>query len=135
MVLVYHNISGMMQEEGPTEEEAAALLTLEQRARETAVQENSYWHDMVLTCYKSRLYKGVRCRSPALAARAPRAPAPGSASMHAAKAPQGLWGRLQVLRMLGLGRVQPQPYSVGWTTLRSSFTECSSLARDLNITL
>lgn len=48
------------QEEGPTEEEAEALLTLEQRAYETAVQENSYWHDQALTCYKSRLYQGVR---------------------------------------------------------------------------
>ncbi len=48
------------QEEGPTEEEAEALLTLEQRAYETAVQENSYWHDQALTCYKSRLFQGVR---------------------------------------------------------------------------
>ncbi|KAK9846440.1 hypothetical protein WJX81_003803 [Elliptochloris bilobata] len=47
-----------LQEEGPSEEEAVALLTLEQRAQETAVQENSYWHDRALTYYKSRLFQG-----------------------------------------------------------------------------
>jgi hypothetical protein len=54
------------QAEGPSEEEAAALLTLEQRARETALQENGYWHDKALTCYKSRLFQGVRTRPAAL---------------------------------------------------------------------
>ena len=47
------------QAEGPTEEEVKTILTLEARLHETSILENSFWHDMAVTSYQSRLYHKV----------------------------------------------------------------------------
>jgi hypothetical protein len=39
----------------------ATLLTLEQREWETSIQENTYWHDTLVSGYKSRTYHLVHC--------------------------------------------------------------------------
>lgn len=40
------------------------LLTLEQREWETLIQENSYWHDTLVSGYKSRTYWLVSTSAP-----------------------------------------------------------------------
>ncbi|KAL2635876.1 hypothetical protein R1flu_007355 [Riccia fluitans] len=47
-----------LQEEGPTEEDVATVLELEQRTYENGQQENGFWLDRLLRAYQSRVYTG-----------------------------------------------------------------------------
>lgn len=47
-----------LQEEGPSIEDAMAVLEIEQRAHENGLQENYYWLDRILRSYQSRIYSG-----------------------------------------------------------------------------
>ncbi|KAG6556881.1 hypothetical protein Mapa_001461 [Marchantia paleacea] len=47
-----------LQEEGPTQEDVATVLELEQRTYENGQQENGYWLDRLLRAYQSRVYTG-----------------------------------------------------------------------------
>eukprot|EP00897_Mesotaenium_endlicherianum_P008456 jgi/Mesen1/7639/ME000004S07907 len=47
-----------LQEVGPTEEDVATVLELDQRAYETGLQENGFWLEKVLRAYQSRAYGG-----------------------------------------------------------------------------
>ncbi|KAL8039471.1 hypothetical protein ABFX02_10G039200 [Erythranthe guttata] len=47
-----------LQEEGPSDDDVAAILEIEQRAHENGLQENYYWLERVLRCYQSRIYSG-----------------------------------------------------------------------------
>ena len=48
-----------LQEHGPSEEDITTLLTLEQRSFEGSLEENSFWHDMMLSSYQGRSYLEV----------------------------------------------------------------------------
>ncbi|CAM6103151.1 unnamed protein product [Calypogeia fissa] len=47
-----------LQVEGPSEEDVATVLELEQRTYENGQQENGYWLDRLLRAYQSRVYTG-----------------------------------------------------------------------------
>ncbi|KAL4334276.1 hypothetical protein GQ457_07G040060 [Hibiscus cannabinus] len=47
-----------LQEEGPTDQDVATVLEIEQRAHENGLQENYYWLERILRSYQSRVYSG-----------------------------------------------------------------------------
>ncbi|KAL6558843.1 hypothetical protein OROMI_019193 [Orobanche minor] len=47
-----------LQEEGPSDDDVSTILQIEQRAHENRLQDNSYWLDMILNSYTSRIYGG-----------------------------------------------------------------------------
>ncbi|XP_077210657.1 insulinase (Peptidase family M16) protein [Tasmannia lanceolata] len=47
-----------IQEEGPSDQDVAAILEIEQRAHENGLQENYYWLERILRSYQSRVYFG-----------------------------------------------------------------------------
>ncbi|XP_010545332.1 PREDICTED: zinc protease PQQL-like isoform X2 [Tarenaya hassleriana] len=47
-----------LQEEGPSQEDIATILEIEQRAHENGLQENYYWLERILRGYQSRVYAG-----------------------------------------------------------------------------
>ncbi|XP_021276228.1 zinc protease PQQL-like isoform X2 [Herrania umbratica] len=47
-----------LQEEGPSDQDVATILEIEQRAHENGLQENYYWLERILRSYQSRIYSG-----------------------------------------------------------------------------
>ncbi|KAK8566816.1 hypothetical protein V6N13_002501 [Hibiscus sabdariffa] len=47
-----------LQEKGPTDQDIATVLEIEQRAHENGLQENYYWLERILRSYQSRVYSG-----------------------------------------------------------------------------
>ncbi|KAK8679341.1 hypothetical protein V6N13_144796 [Hibiscus sabdariffa] len=47
-----------LQEEGPTDQDIATVLEIEQRTHENGLQENYYWLERILRSYQSRVYSG-----------------------------------------------------------------------------
>ncbi|XP_022732544.1 zinc protease PQQL-like isoform X1 [Durio zibethinus] len=45
-------------EEGPSDQDVATILEIEQRAHENGLQENYYWLNRILCSYQSRIYSG-----------------------------------------------------------------------------
>ncbi|KAL1364192.1 hypothetical protein HN51_012358 [Arachis hypogaea] len=45
-----------LQEEGPSDQDVATILEIEQRAHENGLQENYFWLDRILRSYQSRVY-------------------------------------------------------------------------------